>query len=209
MFENLLGKEILNSRTPVKCSRNGDCLQRFQFSALFPVVVYIICSLSVALSAIQLIPSIARLAIYFYLTLLIGCISVLRFCFLIQILTIFFEKASKSLEKSINNRELAVSAEDWRWQSRANYHSLVKLQRIYLLLWQCSLLINDCFGTGLVTMFGMFFLSSVYRGFLLCNDVMSGTSKGQRQLIGLFHILFAVFIVHYDCEKCSKSVIMS
>ena len=171
-------------------------------------MVYIVCSLSVALSVIQIIPPIARLATYFFLTLLIGCISVLRFSFLIQILTIFFDEAVESLEKSINNRELAVSAEDWRWQSKANYHALVKLQRIYLLLWECSLLINDCFGTGLITMFGMFFLSSVYRGFLLCDDVASGTSKGLRQFIGLFHILFAVFVVHYDCEKCSKSVIM-
>jgi hypothetical protein len=181
---------------------------RFLLVALGSLAMFVACSGYVGLSAIHVNPSIWPLVIYFYIPFILGCVSALRFCLLVQILTIFYEEAAESLEKSIRNRELAVSAEDWKWQMKANYHKLLVLRRVHLLLWQSSLLINECFGFGLLSLFAMFFMSSIYRGFLLCEDVVTGKSRDQRQFIGLLQILFAIVIVHFHCEKCSKSVIM-
>lgn len=180
----------------------------FSLSVLFPLTIYIACSCYVALSAIHVNPSIWPLTIYFYFPLILDCVSALRFCFLVQLLTIFLNRTKESLEKSITNQGLAVSADDWIWQMKANHHKLSVLRRVHLLLWQSSSLINDCFGFSLILLFGMFFSSSLYRGFLLCEDIIKGKSGDQRQLVGLFHILLVSFLVHFECEKCSKSVIM-
>lgn len=177
-------------------------------TALLSILISFCCCCYIGLSAIYVNPSFLLLVFYYFTPLILGCVSVQRFIFMVQILTIYFNTMSETLEKSINNRVLVVMTEDWKWQSSANYHKLVVLRRIQLLLWNCSALINNCFGVGLVEIFAMFFLSSVYRGYLLCDDVMKGNSKDHRQFIALFHILFAIFIVHYNCEQCSTSVIM-
>lgn len=180
--------------------------RRLFMIALCSTSIYIACCCRY--SAVHVNPLFLKLAFYYFIPLILGCVSLQKFCFCVQILTIYFNLVRRTLEKSINNRELAVSTRDWKWQSSANYHKLVVLRRVYQLLWQCSTLITDCFDVGLVAIFAMFLLSSVYRGYLLCDDVIKGHSTDHRQFIALFHILFAIFIVHYNCEQCSTSVII-
>jgi hypothetical protein len=182
--------------------------RRLFITASSAILVHTACASYVGLSALRVNPFFLKLVFYYFTPLILGCIFVQRFCFVVQILTIYFNEMRRALEKSINNRVAVKTKEDWKWQSSTNYHKIVVLRRVHVLLWQCSTLINDCFSFALVEIFAMFFLSSVYRGFLLCGDVIEGHSKDHRQFIALFHILFAILNVHYNCEQCSKSVIM-
>lgn len=132
--------------------------------ALCSILLYISCCFYTGLSAIVVNPNFFKLVFYYFIPLLLGCINVHRFIFMVQILTIYFNKMREILEKSINNRMLVVNMEDWKFHSRIDYHKIVMLRRIHRLLWECSTLINNCFSVGLVEIFAMFFLSSIYRG---------------------------------------------
>ena len=174
---------------------------------ILPIIIYVFCSCYVSISAIHLNPNFAALTVYYFAPLVLAEIFLQWFCFTVQLLTIYFDAMREALGKSIKHREVAIYKEDCIWHSRGNYHKVVVLQKIYRLLWQCSILINECFGFGLVFIFASFIMRAVYRGFLLCCDVIKGNSS-HRQYIAMVHIFSAIFIVHFHCERCSRSVIM-
>jgi len=91
-------------------------------------------------------------------------------------------------------------------QQSVNYHKVKVLEKIHRLLWESSELIKHCFGFGLVLMIAMNILTCIYRGYALCVAFDQGRLS-KRQLAALLQNLYAIFIVHYYCEECSKSVI--
>jgi hypothetical protein len=153
----------------------------------------------VIVSAFHLNPSLWKLIIYYYTPLIFGLIFVQRFSFAVQLLTIYFNFIAKVLDKSIRIES------DEKFRSQINFHQIFVLRKIYQLLWECSILINECFGIGLVEIFGMLLVTSIYRGFLLCNDIASG-KQDFRQFVDLIRIQFAIFMIHFYCEQCTKSV---
>lgn len=154
-------------------------------------------------------PHFWRVLFHFYMPVLIGHIFVLRFIFMVQLLTYYLNLMIDTLEKSISRQPVQVRRDEhrrWEWNMKSNHIKLKVMQRAYRRLWEASVLINECVDTGLLIIFIMYCSWLLYRGYSLCVGIANHQANNTGQLLAMSRTLFGVYSIHYYCQQCSNSV---
>lgn len=186
----------------------GDLRWALLGNIILSILFYFVCCLGRILTVTKLDPRAWRFILHFYFPILFGQIFIQRFIFMVQLLTFYLQIIVHALEESINNQPLLVRAgEERKWNMRANHFKVKVMQKVYRLLWEASLLINDCFHFGLVVFFFVSFLSLLYAGYSLCVDITKREANHLRQFLSIFMTFFGMFTIHFYCQQCTNSVI--
>lgn len=154
-------------------------------------------------------PQFWRVLLHFYMPVLIGHIFVLRFIFMVQLLTYYLNLMIDTLEKSISCQPVLVRKEEqrrWEWNMKSNHFKLKVMQKAYRRLWEASVLVNDCFDTGLFIIFVMYCSWLLYRGYSLCVAIANHQANHIFQFTAISRTLFGIYSIHYYCQQCSNSV---
>lgn len=174
-------------------------------------LIYLLVNITASIFLILNIhPHFWRVLIHFNMPVLIGHIFVLRFIFMVQLLTYYLNLMIDTLEKSISCQPVLVRRDErrrWEWNMKSNHFKLKVMQKAYRRLWEASVLINECFDTGLLIIFVMYCSWLLYRGYSLCLGIANRQANNNiGQLIAMARTLFGVYSIHYYCQQCSNSV---
>lgn len=178
-------------------------------STVVSLLFYFTCSFFTLYVALKRRPNILRLGLSFHIPINLGRIFILRFIFLIRLLTFYLNAMIESLEKSISNQPMLVRKDErsnWKWNMRSNHFKMKVMQQAYRLLWEVSILINNCFDVGLIVIVLVQCLTLLYQGYTLCVDITQRKAN-YRQLILIAPTSFELFSLHYYCQQCLHSVI--
>lgn len=177
-------------------------------NTVFSLFVNFVCSILVTLFSMQINPDLWRLGVCFYIPIMLSRIFAQKFVFTVQLLSFYLRITLNVLEISISNQPLIVNAhnkERMKWISTNNFRKLVVLQAIYKLMWETSMLINNCYGFTLLNIFIMHCVSMIYNGYTSCIDI-SKHRFHNRQLVSIIMTSFGIFTVHYFCRECTRNV---
>lgn len=148
------------------------------------------------------------LLIHFYIPILLERIFVQRFIFTVQLLTFYLNIMVDTLEKSINSQPILVRKGDegrWKWNMRSNHFKVKVLQKAYRLSWEASVLINECFGAGLLVSFIMLCTSLLYQGYTICTFITKH-EVNFRPLCVIAMTSCTILSLHYYSHQCLNSV---
>lgn len=140
-------------------------------------------------------PQLSVLLIYAHSSVIISGISLLRFNFFVQLVAIYSKILDKSLEESAftNNPKLTI-------------YQLKILCTIQRLLWESKQIISKIFNEYIIIAYGSALSGIIYRGFLLCDEILRHRTFFVHGFFGITQELFILCYVIFTIEDCIKIV---
>lgn len=156
-------------------------------------IIYSIVIGYISFEAMQNVPQIGKFLVYYYTPCIISLVEMHRYRFFIQQI---------ACHACILNN---VVCQQQQHQPELSLRRLKVLQKVYHLLYEATMLMNEIFSGHIVVVYGEIYGSAFYRTYLLCENIMQGKTT-IRQFIGVAQIIYVLFAVQYDAEICGRMV---
>lgn len=170
----------------------------FDFGCAF-VVIFLVLSFS---------PQVWLFLTHFFVPTLISRIYLHRFMFYTQLLTSYLDSLIAIVEHAIATQPLLVRRDErkqWSLNTKRHHVRVKMLRKAYKLLWEASVLANQCYRVELVVGNLMRFVSLLYQGYSICVDIAS-KSVNHRHYIWMTNVALCLYQMHFHSQQCQKRV---
>lgn len=166
------------------------------------------CAFVIILLVLSLAPHLWLVLSHFFVPTLLSRVYLQRFMFYVQLLTNYLDMMIKVVEQAIASQPLLVRKDEkkrWSLNTKRHHVRVKALKKAYRLLWEASVLANQCYRFELVAGTVMRFVSLLYQGYSICVDIAS-KSVNHRHYIWLVNVALCIYQIHFHPQLCLKRV---